>query len=115
MIATTGTRPDSPLGHARQIPPILLPEITRRTPDVQFEHPFPRVHIGQGDVNSFLEPPLDGRVELPRNVGSAQYEDTGIIVAYSLHLPGRRIGTMGNLVSAKGAYDHDMNAGRVWD
>ena len=61
-------------------------QLARRGANVDFKHAFASFETGKRDVYPLFKATLDGGVELPRNIGCPEHEDTGVIVPHAIHL-----------------------------
>lgn len=75
-----------PLTQLRQLAIVLRLQARLGVADSDLEHGRPRRDVRQGDVHAALEPPADGGVELPRDVGGAEDQHARRVLAHAVHL-----------------------------
>mmetsp|Transcript_17984 Transcript_17984/g.38808 ORF Transcript_17984/g.38808 Transcript_17984/m.38808 type:complete len:264 (-) Transcript_17984:444-1235(-) len=79
-------RPGRALRQSAKGVEVPLCEVVGRVPQVNFHHDRPRLLLRERDVHALLEPPSDGRVELPGNVGRSQHQHVPLLLPNAVHL-----------------------------
>ncbi|MPD05547.1 hypothetical protein E2C01_101296 [Portunus trituberculatus] len=74
---------NTPVSFGSQQPEVILREVVWCIPEVKFEHAGPGVGFREGDVDTLLKPPPDGRVQYPRDVCGSQHQHTVILVPHA--------------------------------